>query len=434
MIYRRFILSVLLLATVSGWSGETNWPQFRGPRGDGSSENKDLPLTWSEEQNVQWKTPIHGRAWSSPVIWDAQIWLTTATEDGRELFAVCVDRQSGKLIHDLKLFDVEKPQYAHPFNTYGSPTPVIEAGRVYVSFGSPGLACVDTKTGKILWTRRDLECNHYRGAGSSPILYGSLFILNFDGSDHQFIIALDKETGRTAWQKNRSVDYKDLEPDGRVQTEGDFRKGFATCQIATLDGRLTLLSQGSKAFYGYDPLTGNELWRVEDRTSHSGATRPVVGQGLVFVPTGFSIGQVLAIRPGAPGEVLDINATNSPPTKLQLAWKAKKNSPKKPSLLLIGDYLFGIDDGGIATCWEAKSGTVLWNERVGGNYSASPMTVEGRIYFFNEEGKTTVVAAAPEFKKLAENQLGDGFMASPAVSEHALFLRSRTHLYRIETK
>jgi len=367
-------------------------------------------------------------------MWDAEIWLTTATEDGRELFAVCVDRQSGKLIHDLKLFDVEKPQYAHPFNTYGSPTPVIEAGRVYVSFGSPGLACVDTKTGKILWTRRDLECNHYRGAGSSPILYGNLFILNFDGSDHQFIIALDKETGRTAWQKNRSVDYKDLEPDGRVQTEGDFRKGFATCQIATLDGRLTLLSQGSKAFYGYDPLTGNELWRVEDRTSHSGATRPVVGQGLVFVPTGFSIGQVLAIRPGAPGDVLDINATNSLPTKLQLAWKAKKNSPKKPSLLLIGDYLFGIDDGGIATCWEAKSGTVLWNERVGGNYSASPMTVEGRIYFFNEEGKTTVVAAAPEFKKLAENQLGDGFMASPAVSERALFLRSRTHLYRIETK
>jgi outer membrane protein assembly factor BamB len=259
-----------------------------------------------------------------------------------------------------------------------------------------------------------------------------LLILNFDGSDHQFIVALDKNTGRTVWQKNRSVDYKDLDPDGKVQSEGDFRKAFATCQVADLDGRPTLLSQGAKAFYAYDPMTGDEFWRVEERTSHSGATRPVTGFGLVFYPSGFSQGLVLAIRPGKKGDVLDVNAATPPATQLQVVWKAKKNVPKKPSLVLIGDLLFGIDDNGVAVCWEAKTGSVVWNERIGGNYSAAPIAAEGRIYFFSEEGKTTVIAADREFKKLAENQIGDGFMASPAVSGKAIFLRSRTNLYRVE--
>src|SRR5439155_12001643 len=278
--------------------------------------------------------------------------------------------------------------------------------------------------------RRHFECNHYRGDGSSPILYDNLFILNFNGSDHQFIVALDKKTGKTVWQKDRSVDHKDRNPDGTVQSEGDFRKAFATCQVADLDGRPTLLSQGAKAFYAYDPANGNEFWRVEERTSHSGATRPLVGHGLVFYPSGFSQGLVLAVRPGKNGEVLDVNAPASTPTQLQVVWKAKKNVPKKPSLLLIGELLFGIDDNGVATCWEAKTGHVLWNERIGGNYSASPLAAAGRIYFFSEEGKTTVVVSEREFKKLAENQLEGGFMASPAVSGRALFLRTRTHLYR----
>jgi outer membrane protein assembly factor BamB len=294
----RTLLLSLVLASSAFAAEELNWPEFRGPRGDGVSSASHLPIQWSEKQNIKWQTLIHGRAWSSPVIWGSQIWLTTATEDGHGLFVVCVDRDSGKVLRDLKLFEVEKPQYAHPFNTYASPTPAIEAGRVYATFGAPGTACLDTQTGKVIWTRRDIECNHFRGAGSSPILYSNLFILNFDGSDHQFIVALDKQTGRTVWQRNRSIDFQDLGPDGRPDMSGDYRKAFATCQIASFDGRLTLLSQGSKALYAYDPLSGEEFWRVEERSNYSGSTRPVTGHGLVFVLSGFSSGQILSIRPG----------------------------------------------------------------------------------------------------------------------------------------
>lgn len=430
-------LLVVVLAALAGfwplWAEDGNWPQFRGPRGDGISTSTGLPLRWSEQAGVKWKTAIHGRAWSSPVIWGSQLWVSTATEDGRELFAVCVDRDTGRVVRDLKLFDVERPQFAHKFNTYASPTPVIEAGRLYVTFGAPGTACVDTDTGRVLWERRDFICNHFRGAGSSPVLHGDLFILNFDGSDHQFVAALDKRTGATVWRRQRSIDFRDLGPDGQPEKEGDLRKGFATCQVAELAGRPTLLSQGSQAMYAYDPLTGAELWRVEERTSHSASTRPVAGQGLVFVPSGWSSGQVLAIRPGETGEVIDANAEAAPGTDLKVVWKTKRNAPKKPSLLLLNDLLVGVCDNGVATCWDAGSGQVVWNERIGGgDYSASPLAAEGHIYFFSEEGKTIVIAAGREFRKLAENQLEGGFMASAAVAGRALYLRTKTHLYRIE--
>src|SRR5205823_671185 len=193
----------------------------------------------------------------------------TATEDGTKLYGVCVDRETGKIVHDLKLFDVPNPQFAHKFNTYGSPTPVIEAGRVYVTFGSPGTACLDTRDGKVLWERRDFVCNHFRGAGSSPILFGDLLLMHFDGSDNQFVVALDKKTGKTAWQTTRGIDYQDLGPDGKPKAEGDFRKAFSTPNVITVNGKPVMLSSGAKAHYGYDPLTGKELWRIEERAQHS---------------------------------------------------------------------------------------------------------------------------------------------------------------------
>jgi outer membrane protein assembly factor BamB len=424
------LAAFLLIPALAGASD--SWPQFRGPDGDGHSDARQLPLSWSEQKNVRWKTAIHGKGWSCPVIWGDQIWMTTAPEDGRELFAVCVDRKSGRIIHDLKLFAVEAPQFCHKFNSYASPTPVIEEGRVYVTFGSPGTACLDTKTGKVLWERRDFVCNHFRGAGSSPILHDGLLIMNFDGSDHQFVVALDKATGKTVWQTARSIDFKDLGADGKPEGDGDFRKAFATPHIAMLSGRPTLISQGAKATYAYDPSTGRELWRVEERTCHSASSRPVVGGGLVFASSGWSNGQLLAIHPGKEGATLDANAADAPDGELKLAWKLKRSVPRKPSLTLAGDLLFMIDDGGIAGCVEAATGREVWKERVSGNYSAAPILAAGRLYFFSEEGKTTVIEAGREFRKLAENTLDDGFMSAPAVSGKALYLRTKTHLYRIE--
>ncbi|MBN9689901.1 MAG: PQQ-binding-like beta-propeller repeat protein [Verrucomicrobia bacterium] len=426
-------LSLCLLAvTLPGNAAENlNWPEFRGPGGSGYSSSTQMPLTWSETNGVAWKTPIHGRAWSSPVVWNDQIWITTATEDGQQLSAVAVHRETGKVLHDRVLFTVEKPQFAHKFNSYGSPTPAVEEGRVYLTFGSPGIACLDTKTGGTLWERRDFVCNHYRGAGSSPILDAERLYLNFDGSDRQYVVALDKKTGRTVWETPRSIDFKDLGPDGKPEAEGDWRKAYATGTLARLNGVEQLLSQGAKAMYSYDPRTGAELWRVEERTSHSGGTRPAVGLGLVFVPTGWSQGQVLAIRPGKSGEVLDANEPTPAGSPMEIVWRSKRGVPKKPALLLLNELLFAIDDSGIATCWDAKTGTVIWNERVGGNYSASPVAAGERIYVCSEEGKTTVLAASRTFAKLAENQLEDGFMATPALSGDSLILRTKSALYRI---
>jgi outer membrane protein assembly factor BamB len=400
----------------------SNWPQYRGPQGDGHGAKNKVPTTWSETNHVKWKTPIHGRGWSSPVIWGNQIWLTTATPDAKQLFALCIDADTGKVVRDQKLFDVERPQFHHAFNSPASPTPVIEEGRVYVTFGSPGTACLDTQTGKVIWERRDIQCNHYRGAGSSPILHGDLLIMNFDGSDAQFITALDKRTGKTVWRKDRSIDFKDLGADGKPRAEGDFRKAFATPHVATINGKPLLISQGANATYGYDPLTGDEFWRVEERTSHSGGTRPVVGHGLIFFPSGWSQGQVLAVKPGGVGDV----------TSSHIAWRVTKAVPKKPSLLLVDDLLYMISDGGVATALDAKTGEQVWSERVGGDTSASPIFAGGNIYFFNEAGKATVIAPGREFKKLSENTLASGFMASPAVTDNALILRTKTDLYRIE--
>ena len=399
-----------------------NWPEFRGPTADGHSDATGLPVEFGEDSHVKWKTAIHGKGWSCPVIWGSQVWITTATEDGTQLSAMCLDKATGKILRDEVLFNVGNPQFCHKFNSYASPTPAIEEGRVYVTFGSPGTACLDTKTGAKLWERTDFVCNHYRGAGSSPILWKDLLIMNFDGSDHQFVVALDKKTGKTVWETQRSVDYKDLDKDGKLQNEGDYRKAFSTPRVIEQNGQAILLSSGAKAHYGYDPRTGKELWRLEDPSHHSAATRPVFGFGMAFIPAGFSQGAVYAVKLGGSG-TLDPS---------QVAWQLKKGAPNKPSLLLIDDLIYMINDGGVATAVDAKTGVVAWSQRVGGNFSAAPLYADGHIYLFNEEGKVTVLAPGRDYKVLAENHLTSGFMASPAVSGKALYLRTKTDLYRIE--
>lgn len=405
------VVLLVLLVTSLVHAGE-NWPEFRGPTADGQSDSTGLPVTWSETEHVRWKTAIHDRGWSSPVVWGDQIWLETATEDGKQMFAVCVDKDSGKILHDVLLFENAEPQFCHPFNSYASPTPAIEAGRVYIHFGSYGTACLDTATGKTLWQRRDLPCDHYRGPGSSPILFEDLLIATYDGYDFQYVVALDKRTGETVWKQDRDIDYG--------TDNGDFKKGYGTPVVIEVDGAPQLISPAAKAVIAYDPHSGEELWKVRYE-QHSVAARPLFGHGLVFVDTGFSKAELYAIRPTGRGDVTDSH----------VAWIVKKSVPSMPSQLLIGDLIFMIHDG-VASCLEAKSGELVWQERVSGKYTASPLYADGRIYFFSQEGKTTVIKPAREYLELAENQLDDGFMSSPAVAGQALILRTRSHLYRIE--
>ncbi|HUR57910.1 MAG TPA: PQQ-binding-like beta-propeller repeat protein [Opitutaceae bacterium] len=417
-------LALVLLLLSPAWA-EENWPEFRGPTGQGLSDATGLPLKWSESENVKWKTPIHGKAWSSPVVFGDQVWLTTATEDGRELFVIAVDRATGKLLHDRKLFDVEVPQYADKFNSYGSPTPAIEAGRVYVSFGSAGIACLDTKTGKTLWERRDFVCNHFRGPGSSLTIWRNLLILHFDGSDFQYVAAVDTRDGHTVWKTDRSIDFQDLTPEGKPVRDGDFRKAFSTPLVIEHEGHPLLISVGANATYCYEPATGKELWRVEDRRYHTGTVRPVAGHGMVYTATGLPRGELWAVKLGGHGVV----------TETHVAWKVATSVPNRPSPVLVGDLIFMVNqDSSVVTCLEAKTGAEIWRERLPGlgKYSASPIHAEGRIYFLNENGHCPIIEAGRKFNVLAENKLEEGFMASPAVAGKALFLRSKTHLYRIE--
>lgn len=422
---RKLLTVLLVCASFFVARADDNWPNFRGPTGQGLSDSKDLPTTWSETQNVKWRTPIHGRSWSSPVIWANQIWLTTASEDGRDLYALCIDKETGKVQHDIKLFEDPAPNPVFKqYNTYASPTPVIEDGRIYITFGSAGTCCLETATAKPVWDRRDVKINHYRGAGSSLLLYKDLLIFDFDGSDDQFILALDKKTGHTAWKTPRSVNYGDLGPDGKPKSQGDFRKAFSTCRIATVNGKPAVISLGSKATYAYEPETGKEIWRFDHPDYHSGAATPVVGQGLIYLCPGFGTGGVVAINPDGQG-VLGPD---------HVAFKITKNAPNKPSPLLLGNELYFISDGGFASCIDAKTGKEHWRQRLKGNYSAAPLAAEDKVYFFAEDGTTTVVAPGPQYKKLAENKLNetDRTMAGPAVSGKAFFIRGGTALYRIE--
>jgi len=392
-----------------------NWPQFRGPNGEGKTAETGLATTWSETENIVWKTPIHGRAWSSPVIWDDQIWMTTATEDGKELFAVCVDRESGKILHDIKVFDIAEPQFCYALNSYGSCTPVIEAGRVYVHFGAHGTACLDTTSGKILWTRQDLECNHFRGPASSPILHGNLLIVAYDGYDYQYVVAFNKQTGETLWKKDRNIEYG--------TDNGDMKKGYGTGRVIDVEGIKQLVYPSAGATIAYAPETGEELWRV----NHGGmnaCNTVLIGHGLIYLNTASGGFKLFALRTGGSGDV-----TNS-----HVEWKTSQGVPSRPSTILIDDLIFMVADNAVVTCLEAKTGERVWNKRLEGEFSSSPIYSEGKIFFSNQDGQSFVVAADREYKLLATNTLDAGCMASPAVYDKAIYLRTKEALYRIEQK
>ena len=405
------IFIVVTLATADVQSADY-WNQFRGNSTNGYSPSDNLPLEWSEDRNVAWKTPIHGKAWSSPVIWKDQIWMTTATPDGKELFAVCVDARTGKVEHDVRVFDIEKPMFCIDYNSYGSPTPVVEEGRVWVHFGSAGTACLETTTGKTIWQRQDLPCDHLRGPGSSPIIFRNMLIMNFDGADFQYVIALDKKTGDTIWKTDRTIDYG--------SDNGDRKKAYCTPTVFQHNGQVQLVSPAAVATISYDPLNGKELWTVY-HGGYNAAARPLYSHGNVFINLEGG-DRLLAVKPDGTGNVTDTHVT----------WTCAKSTPTRPSQLIVGDHMFMINDKGVASCLDIKTGIPVWTERIEGRHSASPIYSNGRIYFFDEDGVSSVIAADPaEYRLLASNKLSDGCMASPGVYEDSLIIRTKTHLYRV---
>jgi outer membrane protein assembly factor BamB len=423
------VLAALCLGGASAMA--VDWPDFRGPNGDGQvsapgGKPIGLPLHWSETNNVKWKTEILLKGQSTPVILGKQAWLTTATPDGHDFYAVCVDTETGKIVFTEKLFHSDEPEplgNGASMNCYATPTGVIEPGRVYVHFGSFGTACLDTATGKAIWKRNDLPCRHYRGPASSLVLFENLVILTMDGADVQYHAALDKKTGATVWKTDRSVKWNDENVPGKMAKDGDLRKGHSTPFIAMVSGQPQMLSAGAKAAYAYDPRSGKELWMVQ-YPDWSTAPRPVYGKGLAYFVTGLSKKEMLAVKTDSKGDA----------TETGIAWRQKAGVGKYASPLLIDGLIYTAADESFVTALDAASGEVVWTERVGGKYAASPIYADGRIYLFDQDGGTTVIKPGRALQVLATNKLEKGFMASPAVSGKALYLRSKSHLYRIEEK
>ncbi|HZO55703.1 MAG TPA: PQQ-binding-like beta-propeller repeat protein [Bryobacteraceae bacterium] len=421
----RFLVWALMLGCSTALA---NWPDFRGPHGDGHAtppgKTVGLPLHWSETNNVKWKTELPHKGISTPVVMGDIIWLTTATVDGHDFFAISVDAATGKIRFNEKIFHSDNPESlgnGASMNSYATPSAAIEEGRVYVHFGSFGTACLDSTTGKVLWKRDDLPCRHYRGPSSSPVLFENLVILTMDGVNLQYHVALDKKSGKTVWKKDRSVVWNDEHVPGQMAKDGDLRKGHSTPLIVTAAGKPQMLSAGAKAAYGYDPRTGREFWKVE-YNDWSVAPRPLFENGLAFIVTGFNKRELWAVKTDGQGDVTDSG----------VVWKLKTRVGKYASPILVDGLIYTASDESFITCLEAATGQSIWTERVGGKYAASPIYGDGRLYFFSQEGTTLVVKPGRTLEVLTTNTLAAGCMASPAVSGKALFVRTKTHLYRIE--
>ena len=408
-------------------SGASDWPQFRGPDGNGEARAKRVPLQWSETNNIAWKIALPGRGRSSPVVAGNRVWLTLATERGVvrkriegddmqtaehvALDVLCFDARDGKLLWRTNLWQVEHPDPVHWLNSWATPTPVVDDRRLFCDFGTYGTACLDSKSGKVLWTTR-IPQDHHVGPGSSPVLHGKTMIMVRDGRDAQFVVALDRTTGREVWRTNRP-------PLG--SGSGNAKKSFVTPLLVKVKGQTELISPGSQWIVAYDPATGDERWRARHGSGFSIGSGPVFDGLTVYFSTGCMKPQLVTVRADGSGDV----------TATHLGWRSNRQVPVMSSLLRCGDELYWVSDDGMATCANRVTGEPFWQERLGQQHLASPLLAEGRVYFFGLEGKSTVIKAGQQHEKLAENPLDGTVVGTPAVVDGAIFLRTDTHLYRI---
>jgi outer membrane protein assembly factor BamB len=386
------------------------WPQFRGPFQGHSGPSHGFPLVWSEKTNVTWKTEVPGVGWSSPVVSETRIWLTSALQDGRSLRAFAFDKHSGKLLLEQEVLNLANASAKHAVNSHASPTPALDKDRVYVAFGPHGLAALDARSGKVIWKNTNLKFDDENmGGGASPILTERFVVIHCDGTDERFIVALNKSTGEVAWKTARSNPIKQATP---------YRKAFSTPVLSLLNGAEQLISSSSYRVFGYDPETGQELWTVET-PNFCPVPTPLVQNDWIFACAGFDKAQLCAFH----------KESGKAPV---LAWKSTRSIPLVPSPVLVGQHIYTVSDGGIASCLEAASGRTVWNERIGGKFWASLLHSEGRIYCFAEDGSAKILSATPKFHILATNRLDGEIMATPAMVDRALIVRTKTHLYRLE--
>lgn len=436
---RLFVASLAIGLGVCA-SADDEWPQFRGPGGQGHSAAKGLPIRWSETENIVWKAALPGEGHSSPVISGNQIWVTTAItreltpEEEKErlaklknpqglklageltLQAIQIDRESGKLVRTVDLFKVPNPEPKHALNSYASPTPVIAGTKLFCHFGSYGTACVDRNSGEVLWRNDSVRVDHQNGPGSSPVFADGRLVIHFDGTDRQFIAALNPDNGEILWETKRS---------GEMDERPDLKKAYGTPLVISTEGGAQVISPAANWVYGYDLQSGKELWKAAyGQLGFSTVPRPVVLDNKVFIATSYMQSRLLAVKLGGTG---DVSATHT-------AWVSDRQIPNKPSLIALNGRIYFVSDKGIARCVNAETGEDVWFERLGGDYSASPLEADGKLYFCNQEGLCTVLQAGDAYQELAKNTLDAGCMASPAVAGKSLFLRTSTHLYRIEAR
>jgi outer membrane protein assembly factor BamB len=430
----RPLLLTFLSATLLGAQTATTplfWPDKNGPTLDGvvpEAEAAKIPLKWNSDtgENIVWKTDLQDNGHSTPVIGGDRIWFTSATEDGKKQYVYGIDRQSGKVVHHILLFENANPEgLGNPLNNYAAPSPVLEADALYVHFGTYGTARIDPQNGKTVWQRRDINVNHYRGPGSSPAIHGDLIILTFDGINEQFVTALNKKTGETVWKTGRTTDYGDLDKDGKPTRDGDMRKAYHTPSVFNLGGIETLVSVGSRAAFGYDAATGKELWTVR-HGGFNAAIRPLIHKEVLILNTGSERAHTLGIR-------ID-DKMKGDITESHTLWDREKRNASESCPVLAGGLLYQITRGGIVTCMNPETGADIWEDRIAGQHLPSPIAAGDRLYFCNDRGDVNVVKTADKFEILATNKLPDAMTASPAVADGAIFIRTKKHLFKIAVK
>lgn len=422
---QRALCVLCVLVPTMAVPGE-NWPRFRGPTGQGISTEKDPPLEWTAQKNVRWKTPIPGEGWSSPIVWDNRVFVTTVTDGSTKCRALCLDRDSGRILWNTEVFEIV-PLRKERKNSYASSTPITDGERLYVVFGDGGMAALDFNGG-IVWTNREVRHYSRHGLGASPLLHEGLVIMPFDGSNHvekagdwpknsdeerlgwqipwdkALIVALDTRTGKRVWTARR----------------GKSRVAHVTPNILREGDTAQLISCAGDAIQGFDPRTGELVWTVYSQGE--GVTPSfAMGDGLIFTSSGFEKTTLRTVRTGGRGDL----------TRSHIAWEQRRGAPTQPSLLYVKPYLYSITDGGVAHCYDATTGEVVYAERVGGDQCASPVYADGRIYFLSEAGEATVVKAGPRFEILAKNPLNEKCQASMALSQGRLFIRTENNLYCI---